>query len=225
MQKKSVKNLILRVKSSSEVVLTIPRRTTIEQGKDFVRKKVDWIKKQQNKYKSFESKKETTDFENGDIVYFLGNQYKLKVIPNEKNFIKLNNEYLELNIRKNYIENKTYISNTYDKLLREYAKKLFYELVIKYQSQMAKYRIKVPEIEIRKMKSRWGSCFWTKNKIVLNLSLIKVPLPCTEYVVVHELSHFKFQNHSKNFYNFISLFIPDWNERRRILNKEYGFVI
>lgn len=90
---------------------------------------------------------------------------------------------------------------------------------------MAKYRIKVPEIEIRKMKSRWGSCFWTKNKIVLNLSLIKVPILCTEYVVVHELSHFKFQNHSKNFYNFISLFIPDWNERRRILNKEYGFVI
>ena len=217
--------MILRVKSSSEIVLTIPKRVTIEQGKEFVKKKINWIKKQQYKYKSFENKKETSNFENGDIVYFLGNKYKLKVIPNEKNSIKIENEYLILNIRKNYIENKVYISNTYDKLLKEYAKIVFQDLVIKYQAQMIKYKIKIPEIEIRKMKSRWGSCFCTKNKIVLNLSLIKTPIECVEYVVVHELSHFRYQNHSKNFYDFISIFIPDWNERRRILNKEYGFVI
>ena len=217
--------MILRVKSSSEIILTIPKRVTIEQGKEFVKKKINWIKKQQAKYKSFENKKETSNFENGDIVYFLGNKYKLKVIPNEKNSIKIENEYLILNIRKNYIENKVYISNTYDKLLKEYAKTVFQDLVIKYQAQMIKYKIKIPEIEIRKMKSRWGSCFCTKNKIVLNLSLIKTPIECIEYVVVHELSHFRYQNHSKNFYDFISIFIPDWNERRRILNKEYGFVI
>ena len=217
--------MILRVKSSSEIFLTIPKRVTIKQGKEFVKKKIDWIKKQQDKYKSFENKREISNFRNGDIVYFLGNKYKLKLIPSEKNFFKIDDEYLTLNIRKNYIENKEYISKIYDKLLKEYAKTVFKDLVIKYQSQMVKYKIKMPEIEIRKMKSRWGSCFCTKNKIVLNLSLIKTPIECIEYVVVHELSHFKYQNHSKSFYDFISIFIPDWNERRKILNKEYGFVI
>lgn len=217
--------MILRVKSSSEIFLTIPKRVTIKQGKEFVKKKIYWIKKQQDKYKSFENKRETSNFRNGDIVYFLGNKYKLKLIPSEKNFFKIDDEYLTLNIRKNYIENKEYISKIYDKLLKEYAKTVFKDLVIKYQSQMVKYKIKMPEIEIRKMKSRWGSCFCTKNIIVLNLSLIKTPIECIEYVVVHELSHFKYQNHSKSFYDFISIFIPDWNERRKILNKEYGFVI
>lgn len=197
----------------------------MERAKEFVIQKANWIKKQQKLCFELNDKKESSNFENNDILYFLGNKFKLKVIPNEKNFINFNEEYLELNIKSRYINNKTYIENTYNKVLREIAFEIFSKLVIKYQEKMSKYKIKIPDIEIRKMKSRWGTCFTTKNKIVLNLALIKTPISCIEYVVVHELSHFKYQNHSKNFYNFVSLFIPDWNMRRQILNKEYGFVI
>lgn len=197
----------------------------MERAKEFVIQKANWIKKQQKLCFELNDKKESSNFENNDILYFLGNKFKLKVIPNEKNFINFNEEYLELNIKSRYINNKTYIENIYNKVLREIAFEIFSKLVIKYQEKMSKYKIKIPDIEIRKMKSRWGTCFTTKNKIVLNLALIKTPISCIEYVVVHELSHFKYQNHSKNFYNFVSLFIPDWNMRRQILNKEYGFVI
>ena len=225
LQKKSVKNMILKVKSNKEIYLTVPKRVTIKQAKEFVAKKIDWIKKQQNYYENFEDMKETTEFNDGDRVYFLGKKYILKIMASEKNQVEFDNEYLKLMIKEKYIENKEYIKNTYNKILREYAMKLFQDLVIKYQALMKKYGIKFPEIEIRKMKSRWGSCFYTKNKIVLNFSLIKTPMSCIEYVIVHELSHFKYHNHSKDFYNFVSIFVPDWKERRRVLNKEYGFII
>ena len=65
--------------------------------------------------------------------------------------------------------------------------------------------IKIPTIEIRQMKTRWGSCIPACNKVIFNLNLIKTPICCIEYVVLHELSHFKHQNHSKNFYNFITI--------------------
>lgn len=215
----------LGIKENKDIILTIPNRVSIERGKEFVKQKINWIKKQQKLCDEFNNKKESTDFENGDILYFLGNQFILKVIPSDKNSIYLNGKYIELNIKKNYIDNKKYIENAYNKLLKEAGARVFNNIVIKYQEKMAKYKIKVPDIEIRKMKTRWGICYSNRNKIVLNLSLIKTPVFCIEYVVVHELSHFRYQNHSKYFYNFVSLFIPDWNKRRKILNKEYGFVI
>ena len=55
--------------------------------------------------------------------------------------------------------------------------------------------------------------------MIFNLKLIKAPICCLEYVVLHELSHFKYQNHSKNFYNFVTIFMPDWNARKKLLDE------
>ena len=97
--------------------------------------------------------------------------------------------------------------------------------MIKYQETLKKYGIKIPKIEIRRMKTRWGSCIPACNKVIFNLNLIKTPMCCIEYVVLHELSHFKHQNHSKNFYNFITIFMPDWKERKKILDEEFMGVV
>jgi len=54
---------------------------------------------------------------------------------------------------------------------------------------------------------------------------VKVPLSCLEYVVVHELAHFKHLNHSQSFYDLVEKFIPDWKQRRKLLNEKYGRVL
>ena len=74
-------------------------------------------------------------------------------------------------------------------------------------------------VRIRKMKTRWGSCNKTKKYINLNLNLIKKPKICIEYVVFHELAHLIYPNHSKDFYNYLSLYMSDWKEREKILNE------
>jgi predicted metal-dependent hydrolase len=83
-----------------------------------------------------------------------------------------------------------------------------------------KYGIKKPEIQIRNMKSRWGSCIKDKNIILLNSELIKAPKFCIDYVVLHELIHFKRRNHDGNFYNFMTSLMPDWKQRKEILDEE-----
>lgn len=57
------------------------------------------------------------------------------------------------------------------------------------------------------------------------MNLVKVPTECIEYVVVHELAHFKYIHHDKNFYDFVSLFVYDWKKKREVLNREYGRII
>ena len=85
--------------------------------------------------------------------------------------------------------------------------------------------IKMPEIKVRKMKTRWGSCIPSKNKITLNIALIYVPKECMEYVVLHELVHFLEPNHGKRFYGIIEEYMTDYKEIRKKLNREYGNIL
>ena len=224
-QRKNIKNINLKVDLNKQVTMSIPMKMDINIAKEFVKKKAEWIKKQQNYYDSFTDKRENITFEDGETVYLLGKQYKMKIIANNKNEILINGKYFEIHIKEKYIDNKKYIRKIYDKWLKEYAYQVFRQLVEKYQTLLGKYNIKIPNIEIRQMKSRWGSCFPKNNKVVFSLNLIKTPICCIEYVVLYELSHFKYPNHSKNFYSFVAIFMPDWNKRKKILDEEFMIVV
>ena len=76
------------------------------------------------------------------------------------------------------------------------------------------------KITIRNQKTRWGSCS-SKGNLNFNVALMRVPLEILDYVVVHELCHRIYLNHSKDFWNEVGKVLPDYKERERWL-KENG---
>ena len=86
---------------------------------------------------------------------------------------------------------------------------------------VAAHGIEKPDLRVRRMKTRWGSCSWAKGKITLNSELLKVPQPCIDYVIMHELAHFRHHGHDQSFYSFLDMVMPDWRERKKML-KEYS---
>lgn len=74
------------------------------------------------------------------------------------------------------------------------------------------------EYKIRKMNSRWGTCYPQRGLININLYLAKRPLKEIESVVLHELIHLKIRNHSKEFYNEVLKYMPDYFEIKRSLD-------
>ena len=76
------------------------------------------------------------------------------------------------------------------------------------------------EWRVKDMKNRWGSCNITKKRIWLNLKLVQYPPECLEYVILHELIHLKVPNHSAAFYAELDQYMPDWQMRRKILNRK-----
>lgn len=76
----------------------------------------------------------------------------------------------------------------------------------------------VPTLTVRHMTSRWGSCNPEKRKVTLNLELGRKDQELLEYVVVHELAHLIEVRHNHAFYAVMDAYLPDWRQRRRILN-------
>ena len=87
-----------------------------------------------------------------------------------------------------------------------------------YDTIFRKYGVQYPLIQIRKMKTMWGNCNFVKNIVTLNLYLAKTPLVCIDYVIVHELAHLIHHNHSKEFHNLVTTILPDWKDRKKLLN-------
>jgi hypothetical protein len=82
-----------------------------------------------------------------------------------------------------------------------------------------KYGVAMPKLRIREMETRWGSCLAKKGIITLNKRLLEAPPNCIEYVVMHEYCHFIHPDHSKQFYGFLTMLMPDWKQRKEALDK------
>ncbi len=118
-----------------------------------------WIKKQQDFYDTFAEQKENITFEDGEAVYLLGKQYKMKIISDNSNDVVINNKYIEIHIKEKYIDNKSYIKKVYEKWLKQYALNVLEELVIKYQETLKKYGIKIPKIEDKTHENKMGKLY------------------------------------------------------------------
>ena len=115
----------------------------------------------------------------------------------------------ELYNNKFYVKDKDKI----DKYIKDYALKVFSErLRIIYDEFEEK--IPYPKLTIRKMSTRWGVCNRKEKKVTLNLELIRMNIKYLDYVIVHELSHFIHFNHSKDFWNLVSKYCPNYKELR-----------
>ena len=208
--KKDVKNITLKVKPSGEVILTAPKITSDEHIKFIIKKRAKWIEKKKEFFALFETIKK--EYVSGEDFKYLGRSYRLKVIESKKEAVKLQRGYLEI-----YVKNKNDLKRKQNLVYEWYYEKalLHFFNILQEFNKIVKQEIK--DIKIRQMKTRWGSCNPHKSYINLNIELIKKPKICIEYVVFHELVHLIYPNHSKEFYNYLSLYMSDWEKRKEIL--------
>lgn len=96
-----------------------------------------------------------------------------------------------------------------------YTKEEFKEIVEKHSNELVKQTRLVPnKITIKKIKYAWGSCSSKKN-ITINLELIKYSEQAIRYVILHEFCHIKYMNHSKDFWNLVEKYMPDYKQVKK----------
>lgn len=214
-KRKKVKNITLKVKSQGTVHLTVPLNTSDEFINKFLKSKEKWIKKKVEFFKDNYKNDIKKSYIEGENHKYLGEYYKLQVISSKKEFVSLD---IENKVIKLYVKDKQDLERKKELLHKFYiekAKIILKELTDKYANKLNET---YASIKIRGMKTRWGSCNPVKKYINFNLQLIEKPISSIEYVVLHELAHLKHPNHSKEFWNYVSFYMPDWKLRKQKLN-------
>ena len=131
--------------------------------------------------------------------------------------------------RENYAKNKTNMvpidreahrKQLMKKYPKEYQRQFFGQICDEVQADFERsgYRVPFKELRIRYMTARWGSCQPRMGIITLNSCLMEKPRRAVEYVVLHEFAHFVHPNHSKDFYALVESLMPDWKQRKALLN-------
>ena len=197
-RKRSTKNTYIRVKEDLNIYVTCNILTSnhyiinlINSNTKKIIKMINQVKKRQSQEESF---------------YYLGKKYDM-VYLNKKGIT--------------FGEEKVFVSPDFDldKWYKKEAEKVFkIELDKMYQSFV--YKIPYPSgLTIRKMKTRWGVCNVKTHKITLNLELIKRNIECLDYVIVHELSHLLYANHSPDFWKCVEANFKDYKKIRKELKE------
>ena len=208
---KSVKNLNLRVKRDGSVHVSAPKRTPLERVDDFVLRNLAFIQRAQAR---LQAKSAPQD----GIVYYMGQRYTLAEQPSAKNGVRFEGDrVIVLTTNHGDAAHREKILAAYENAV---AKELFPKVVAGVLPLLKEYGVKMPAVTARRMTSRWGSCTMAKGSIRLNTELIHYPVACIEQVVLHELCHFVHGDHSKDFYALLMRLMPDWRERKRLL--EHG---
>lgn len=215
LRRKNVKNINLRVHSDSTISISASPFIPASLIDNFVLQHGKYILKTCENFKhKNQLSNENKKYISGEAFYLLGKLLRLKVAEGN-NFVSTDGVYLFLNTTD--INNKSLKEKIIKNYFNNYAKLEYEKIVNKIYPIFKKYNIKYPELRIRKMTSRWGSCLYEKHIITLNSELILYPESCIEYVVLHEFCHFIHHNHSKKFYNLLTILMPDWKDRKNVL--------
>ncbi len=209
--RRKVKNVRLKVKSDLSVEVVANKAVPLSFINDFVEKNANWVFSTTEKIKS-KSPLQNFNFEKDDTVYFLGKAYKLDIIEASKNSIILKDDKIVFNLKSDDFDNFELKSLILDKWYKEQAQIIYSARLTELLPLMHCFNIDHPSLKLRKMKSCWGTCHYTKNLVVLNTLLVKYPIECIDYVILHELVHFIHHNHSKDFYLALETVCPNWKE-------------
>ncbi|AVD55615.1 MULTISPECIES: YgjP family zinc-dependent metalloprotease [Heyndrickxia] len=218
-KRKKVKNVNLNIKPDMTIEVTANDRVPLDFICDFVKTKGAWILKNVKTFQDIQPYRQSErEYVSGETFKYLGKQYRLRVMQEEEEKVKYFRGFIYLYVKDT--ENVNRKAKLIDEWYREKAQKTFHESLAKMFPLVQKYGVDKPNMDLRSMKARWGSALTKKNTILLNTDLIKAPKYCIDYVVLHELIHFKYNDHSDNFYKMLYSLMPDWEKRKAILDEE-----
>jgi predicted metal-dependent hydrolase len=214
-EQKNIKNLHLSVyPPKGRVRIAAPSKMKLDTIRIYAISKLSWIKKQQAKILS-QKREAPREYINKESHYYLGKRYMLKVIELDTvPVVNLTHKTIELYVRPgtNTEKRKEILDSWYREQLREIAN----HMIANWEKKM---QLKVSELGIKKMKTKWGTCNEEAKRIWLNFELVKKPSECIEYIVVHEMVHFKERNHNDKFIAYMNHFLPGWKQSKVELNR------
>lgn len=211
---KNIKNLHIAVYPPlGRVRVAAPHQLDDEQVRLAVIQRLPWIKEQREQLRSA-ARQSTREMVTGESHYVWGVRRRMKLVerPGRAHF-ELDGERLLLYVPVGTTAERR--RELLDRWYREQLRHVIPDLIAKWEPVL---EVTVPQWNIKRMKTKWGSCNRESGRIWFNVELAKKPSGCLEYVVVHEMMHYLERNHGERFIKLMERFMPNWRSLRDQLN-------
>ena len=206
------RTMAIQIAAPDKILVYSPMGIPEDIIRERVRSKGRWILNKLIQLKDTKLKIPDRIFADGEPFLFLGKNYPLQILKNERKrprvFFNDDKFYLEL-----YELDHIKMRKAMEKWYRKKADRIIDDRVGIYIEKIGK---RPQDVKVKEQKRRWGSCT-AKGKLYFNWRIIMAPPAIVDYVVVHEMCHLVYLNHSKKFWQKVELVLPDYKKRRKWL--------
>lgn len=198
--KKRNKNTYIRVKEDMNIYVTTNYLATKSYIKRLLDSNYDYLKKMINQMCKKNEKKE--------LFFYLGSSYDIIFIST------ISNVDIDYDNRIIYAKDEKMLNKWYTKTIKDTFSKHYVDIFEEFEEVKV-----IPKLKIRKMKTRWGVYNRVSHTVTLNSELMKYSSSALDYVIVHELSHVIFFDHSKYFWNLVSKYCSNYKSIKKELKE------
>ena len=215
-ERKQVKNRNLRVRRDASVYASSSSRTSRATMEKFIGERIDWILAAQQRQRVRSGADQAPmALVSGETLSVLGVTYRITVQKGRSADCVLRDGALVLSLA--HPEDAAARQRAFWRFFHSEAQLLLSARLAALYHLVAPIPPTLPRVETKWMKSRWGSCTPTKNLVVLNEKLLLVHPALVDYVIMHELCHFRVANHSAAFYRELSRVYPQYAAAKKML--------
>ena len=205
LQRKQVKNINLRIRQDGTVYVSASPTVSLTVIEKFMQSRSGLIL---SAIEGAKLAQRPLNDPAGDSITVLGRVLPVTVIQGSNQGVEQKNGRLYVTLKD--ISDGGKRRQLMQKYLDGLCGEVFCEVLERVYPLIRGWGVKKPEIKLRTMSSRWGSCAYTKA----------YPIAAAEMVTLHELCHFVHPDHSKDFYALLQTLMPDWKARKKLLSSK-----
>jgi predicted metal-dependent hydrolase len=199
------------------VLLTAPTDVPLSRLNAVVHRKARWILERLQRVNHIERHLPAREFVSGESYRYLGRSYRLKVVPKARaGHPVLVGGWLRVPVHAvNGSDCTVAVRRSLESWYREHAALRLPERVAQWAPVVG---VAEPRVVIRGQQRRWASCD-ARGVVRFNWRIIQAPMRLVDYVVVHELTHLKHEDHARQFWASLGRTLPDYDRRREELRR------
>ena len=210
--------LSISVHPDCSVTALAPADCSVKKVLSHLERRQAWIARQRRHFETYHPLSQDKRFVSGETHLYLGRQYRLKVHHSRDVEVKLVGRFLNVSVPNvPEPEEPRRVCTALDAWYQAHAEAIFRDRMDQCLQSVPSLGELAPSLRIRRMTKRWGSCS-KKGTITLSVELIRTPLYCIEYVIMHELCHLRIHDHSQAFFRLLNRYMPDWRQRKARLD-------
>lgn len=206
------KTASIYIERDGQVSVLVPQRLSDQQVEALLESKRFWIYSGLAEWRDLNAAKVQRAFVNGEGFLYLGRSYRLRLVEDQDQPLILKNGYFCLQ-RNGKPTTDDSFAEAFKEFYRQRGKERIPQRVAFYESKLG---VAVKDVKVIDLRNRWASCT-AKGRLNFHWKCMMSPPTILDYIVVHELAHIRYPNHTRTFWNEVDKILPEYRERKEWL--------